>query len=206
MSSLKKNWILTQEAFDILLASLDSDRERAAEKYESIRRKLITFFECRHCYSPEDYADMVINRVARGLSEGKEIHTNDPASYFFGVARNILHEYWSEMGRSSTTLDNLPTESHVLHNPYEAKEREEDKLRVEREIECLEQCIENLTPENRELIIRYYEGETNIKIKNRKTLAEQLKIPTNALRLRALRIRMKLEDCMKGCLQRLPGN
>lgn len=86
LPSLKKEWVLTREAFDKLLACLDRDRERAAEKYEEIRNALITFFEHRGCLSPQEYADETINRVARRLSEGKEIYANNAASYFYGVA------------------------------------------------------------------------------------------------------------------------
>ncbi len=71
LPSLKKEWALTPEAFDTLLACLDRDRDRAAEKYEEIRNALITFFEHRGCLSPEEYADETINRVARRISEAK---------------------------------------------------------------------------------------------------------------------------------------
>jgi len=38
---MKKEWVLTQEAFDRLLGWLDPDRESAGEKYEAIRLRLI---------------------------------------------------------------------------------------------------------------------------------------------------------------------
>src|SRR5437762_653948 len=41
----KKDWTLTKEAFERLLDSLDANRERAGEKYENVRRKLIECFE-----------------------------------------------------------------------------------------------------------------------------------------------------------------
>ena len=43
----KKDWELTQEAFDQLLNLLDHDRELAAEKYERLRRRLLRVFEWR---------------------------------------------------------------------------------------------------------------------------------------------------------------
>ena len=61
----KKDWTLTKEAFERLLDSLDANRERAGEKYENVRRKLIEFFEARGSNSPADRADQTINRVAR---------------------------------------------------------------------------------------------------------------------------------------------
>ena len=47
LAARKKDWILTKEAFERLLALLDVDRELAGQKYENVRRKLIEFFEAR---------------------------------------------------------------------------------------------------------------------------------------------------------------
>jgi hypothetical protein len=41
--SQKKGWVVTQEAFERMLAELHPDVERAGEEYEKIRRKLIQF-------------------------------------------------------------------------------------------------------------------------------------------------------------------
>ena len=98
---VKKDWVLTQQAFDKLLACLNQDRTRAAERYEKIRRKLITFFEGRGCLHAEDLTDDTINRVARRLSEGTEIYSDDPTNFFFGVARRVLQEYWDGQSRKS---------------------------------------------------------------------------------------------------------
>ena len=54
--ALKKDWIVTQGAFDLLLRQLDSDRERSGQRYELIRRKLMKFFEWRGCTTPDEYA------------------------------------------------------------------------------------------------------------------------------------------------------
>ena len=55
--SLKKKWVLTQEAFNRLLASLDADCEQAGQKYERIRLKLIHYFAWRGTTFPEAEAD-----------------------------------------------------------------------------------------------------------------------------------------------------
>jgi DNA-directed RNA polymerase specialized sigma24 family protein len=204
--SLKKNWVLTGEAFEKLLLALDPDRERAAQRYERVRCRLITFFECRHCHSPEEQADVTMNRVARRLEEGGEIYADDPESFFLGVARNVVHEYWTEANKTSTPLDGLPPDKHHSPAPPEIIDREEERKCIERREECLEHCISELVPEKQTLIRRYYQGETSTKIRNRKLLAEELNIPVSALRIRALRIREALERCMLRCLQQLPVN
>ena len=66
---MKKEWVITQEAFDGLLAWLDPDRDRAAHKYETVRTRLIKIFSCRGCGVADDLADETINRVTAKLSE-----------------------------------------------------------------------------------------------------------------------------------------
>ena len=62
---MRKDWFLSQEAFDALLKWLDSDREQAAMKYEEIRKRLIKIFTGRDCVEAEDLADETINRVSK---------------------------------------------------------------------------------------------------------------------------------------------
>lgn len=200
VSSLK-GWVLSQEAFDKLLACLHPDRDRAAEKYEATRQKLITFFEIRGSLSPEDHADETINRVARKLEEGKEIYASDALIYFYGVARNVLKEHWDRPGRDSDSMDDLASGKGPFQDPELAKEEEAARLLLERRLECLEQCLQKLPRETRELITDYYQGDKGIKVKNRNRLAEKLGMPLNALRIKACRLRAKLEDCVKGCLK-----
>lgn len=198
---LKKDWVLTQEAFDKLLACLNPDRETAAREYESIRESLITFFKCRGSCSPEDHADETINRVARRLGEGKQIYALSPGNYFYGVARNILKEYWEAPDRLPYQLGKSPAPGELEANIDESLEQGRKQAEFEKKLECLEHCLQQLSQANRRLIVKYYLGESSVKIKNRKRLAQQLGISPNALRNKALRLREKLEDCVCGCLK-----
>ncbi len=76
----------TQEAFDQLLAWLNSDREQAGKKYEEIRKRLITIFTCRGCLIPEDLTDETIDRVVMKIPDLAGSYVGDPALYFYGVA------------------------------------------------------------------------------------------------------------------------
>jgi DNA-directed RNA polymerase specialized sigma24 family protein len=194
---LKKDWVLTKDAFDRLLRRLDSDPERAGQKYEHVRRGLITFFECRGSPFPEDHADETINRVARRLLEGKEIHVENPAGYFYGVARNVLKESW-ESARQAP-LESVPSAQLVSDDPSRLGDRQLESRHEERRLDCLERCLQTLAQPDRDLIGEYYQGETSVKIQNRRLLAERLAIPLNALRIRALRIRERLEACVERC-------
>jgi hypothetical protein len=86
---MKKNWTLTQESFDKLLAWLHPDRERAGEKYEHIRRTLISFFLSQNSHKPEELADETINRIAQRLDENAEGYVGDPANNFYEMARIV---------------------------------------------------------------------------------------------------------------------
>jgi len=72
---------------------------------------------------------------------------------------------------------------------------------VEARLACLEEALAQLDPRDQHLIRTYYQGEKREKIDNRRRLAEKLGIGLNALRIRVLRIREKLEvpiaDCMR---------
>jgi DNA-directed RNA polymerase specialized sigma24 family protein len=77
-----------------------------------------------------------------------------------------------------------------------------DDAESEAMIECLRVCLASLPAENRELIIAYYEGEKGTKIENRKRLTERFRVPVNTLRMRALRLREKLQACVEQCVQK----
>ena len=83
---VRKEWDLTQENFDQLLAWLDPNREQAGRRYEDIRRKLVKIFVSRGCIIAEELADETINRVAMKVHEIVDTYTGDPALYFYGVA------------------------------------------------------------------------------------------------------------------------
>ena len=199
----RRHATLTREAFDKLLASLDSDRQTAAEKYERIRQRLAHFFEYRGCSSPDDYADITINCAAKKIDEGSQIYSTDPLSFFIGIARNILLEYWEQAPKRAASLDELPVIEHPRVDATDTIERAEDLSRSEAELECLEECLEQTGHQNRELIIGYYIGEKGQKIRNRKRLAAELDIAPENLRLRAFRLRAKLEGCVKNCCEAL---
>lgn len=181
---MNKDWVLSQEAFDALLDWLDSDREQAGMKYEEIRERLIKIFTGRGCVDAEDLADETINRVTRRLSEIRKEFKGDPARYFFGVANMVYKEY----------MRRKPPQS----SPFPPS----DPNQVEIEFHCLEQCIDRLSEENRYLLLKYYGAEGRSKIDQRRELAEELGIAPNALRIRAYRIRLGLQECVEKCIAR----
>ncbi len=182
-------WSLTQQAFDGLLRCLADNREDAGDKYLEIRRNLLRFFEWRGCPFPEDHADETVNRVARRISEGEEIR--NPQAYFIGVARLLVLEIMKVRARENQALSEMG-------NPTSEPD---DSAVSEERIECLQQCLQSRSSDNRELILQYYQGEKGEKIANRKRLMARLGVPVSALRMRALRLREKLQECVEECLK-----
>jgi len=184
---------LTQDAFDKLLAILDEDRNAAGRKYEVIRRKLQKFFECRGCAIPNDLADQTINLVARRLAQGQVITGDEPARYFYGVARNVIRDYWRRLSRCSESIECLSSTYNPGEDPAETAQRSIERHISDRRLERLEVCLRALTDENREAILKYYDCEGSSKISGRRMLARQMGLHSNALRLRVHRIKMKLK-------------
>ena len=184
----RQKWTLTQEAFDRLLVALGGDRDSAAQKYLEIRSNLVRFFEWRGSSFPEDHADETINRIAKRVAEGEEILNY--SGYAVGVARLLLLEI--NKGRQREQL--------ALAEIGQASEAYEEKDDGEHRLVCLRSCLETLTTDNRALILQYYQGEKGEKIQNRKKLMDQFGIPVNTLRMRALRLREKLQSCVEECV------
>jgi DNA-directed RNA polymerase specialized sigma24 family protein len=181
--------LLTQAAFDRLLAALDCDREQAGAKYTELREQLYRFFTWRGCPYPEDHADETLNRTARRLASGEQIA--DVRGYAFGVARLLVLEVHRQEERKRLALAALPT----------TDEASEDTGEEEMRLHCLQYCLLKLSQGNRELIIQYYQGERSAKITNRQQLAAKLNLSLNTLRMRALRLREGLESCMRDCVK-----
>jgi len=196
---MKKEWVLTQDAFDRLLNWLDPDRERAGSKYETIRLRLIKIFTCRGCSEAEELADETINRVVAKITGLGFEYEGDPALYFYGFAPNLHREY---LRRNRLKIAEVsPEDGSQLSAP--AAQSAGD---AEPEYDCLDRCLEHLPADNRKLVLEYYQQERQAKIDHRKRLATELGIAVNALRIRAHRIRRALEGCVRDCVQQQPAN
>ena len=193
-SAARQRWTLTQEAFDRLLDSLGTDRDDAGTRYLEIRRNLVRLFEWRGCPAPDEYADETLNRCARKIGEGEEIR--DVATYCIGIARMLVREMSRDRSHQARPLEDAP-EPRV--QPAELE------IDPDRRVHCLRRCLGQLSPETRNLILHYYQGDKGDKIRNRKSLTELFGIPASTLRMRALRVRERLQLCAENCVARGPA-
>ena len=189
---------LTGTGFDALLAALAGDREQAAERFETIRARLVKFFEWRGCADARERADETIDRVARRLADGGTFTTNDPYTFFYSVATNVLREYWRSPERKAQPLDAVQP-ARVVVDPISEAAQADARHERERQMDCLSRCLAELPPESRSLMVRYHLDATGGHAGARARLAESLGIPLNALRIRAFRIRQALERCVVKC-------
>jgi RNA polymerase sigma factor (sigma-70 family) len=134
----------------------------------------------------------VINRVTAKMQELTEKYTGDPALYFHGVAKKLILE-----DRRHKKLY-VPLPDIVSPDSDPLSEQADD---FERRSECLKRCMQELSPDSREIIMAYYMKDKQAKIDARKELAQRIGVSVNTLRVRMHRIRATLEQCMKHCLE-----
>ena len=182
----------TAEAFAKLLDRLGDDREQAGEKYEDLRRTLIRFFQWRGAPFPEEHTDESLNRVARKLGEGVEI--KNIGGYCHEVARLVCLEALKGPHSRRAPLDEVKLEATVP-DTTDAAEREQW-------LTCLEDCLNVLPSDSRQLITEYYQDEKSGRINRRQALAARLGLRRDALANRAQRVRDKLEQCVTRCFRK----
>jgi DNA-directed RNA polymerase specialized sigma24 family protein len=183
---------VTADSFRRLLAALDPDAERAGSRYEELRRTLIRFFEWRGAPYPEEHADETFDRVSKKLAGGLAIA--NIGGYCYEVARLVCLEALKPRASQVVPLDGSPTRSiaapSALPPPIEAR------------LACLERCLAELPPDQRDLILDYYRDDGRARIERRKALADRFGVPRETLANRAQRLRDRLERCVALCLER----
>ncbi|HEY0429806.1 MAG TPA: hypothetical protein VGC76_18630 [Pyrinomonadaceae bacterium] len=189
--------VITQTGFDSLLAALDaSDRELAGAKYESLRARLIRFFEWRNCERAEFLADVVFDRIVKKIAEGEQIQ--NVSAYAATVAQFVYKEDYRSFERRAQSIEDVPEIEHLVKNDA-SFDTENDAA----EMNCLEKCLAEFSDENRKLVIAYYDTDERTMIATRRRLADELKISLNVLRIRVCRLKAKLEKCTLECCRKI---
>lgn len=199
---------LDADSWDALFDFLDAarpakqgaDRDREAEaRYVEITRKLVFFFTGRACGDAEDLALETILRVARKC---RQIGTDyeDRTGYFYGVARNVLHEWQRDSRREATKRESLRQDIDLPFVPDPHSWTEKEAVHA-----CLDQCVTELPPHTRQLIQSYYGADKAAKIDSHRKLAEGLGKSVNAVRIEVHRIRKTLRACVFACLKAETG-
>jgi hypothetical protein len=197
----KRGWHLSEPAFHRLLEWLDDGANSPGERYLEMRRRLEDYFDRKNCPSTDDLADETLNRVARRLEEEGVIVTTTPARYCYTVAKFVFLESLDKSQRDPVSLDALSDHGRNRALSFVESSESERKQKEEKQLSCVERCLQRLELDDRELICEYYHGEQRAKIENRQRLAARFQLTANALSIRACRIRRKLETCVRHCME-----
>jgi RNA polymerase sigma factor (sigma-70 family) len=188
---MPRNSDFLPERFDDLLAWLNPDRDLASTTYLNLRNSLLRIFAWNRCADPEGMTDETFDRVARQVPTLRETFKGNPKLFFYGVANNLIKEYRKKV-KSHVPIEGID----LAGDPPQEVEEETS----ERRTECLSRCLRKLPEDKRKLILTYYAKEKQAKIIQRAEMAKQLGVSIESLRVRMLRIRGNLEDCIERCL------
>lgn len=173
-----------ERGLEILISGLDPDVGVASKKYQQLRRKLVRLFEWRGAWTADELADETLTRVARKLGEGADVQ-GDVEPFARGVARLVFLEFLREQQRDQLIRSTPPPAATAAFE--------------EADLDCLDRCLQKIAPADRDTILEYYADDERGRIEARRLLAARLGVSPTALRIRALRIRDRLESCLQEC-------
>lgn len=187
---------LNQNGFDTLLALFDAEREQAGLKYESLRQRLIKYFDWRDCVSSEELADEVFDRVIKKLNEGEIVQNIN--AYAATIAQFVFKEYCRRKERKHQSIEDNPNIEQL-----EARENFAEKLEEIADVReiCFVNCLQKMDAETRNLLIAYHDTDEATMISARKKLAASMNLNLNTLRIKICRYKSKLEDCTRKCCE-----
>jgi DNA-directed RNA polymerase specialized sigma24 family protein len=160
-----------------------------------MRRRLSAYFDRKGCRNPDDLADETLNRVSRRLEEEGTLTEGPPGRYCYIVARFVFLEHIRRVkheGAYDAAID-------ASADPAAATAAADDAAGLGKRLSCLNRCLEALPARDRELILGYYGHGSERTADRRRELATRLGLTTNALAIRACRIRDTLEGCVRSC-------
>ena len=151
------------------LPLLDPETSAAERKYRTLRSKLVFYFGVHGRNEAEELADEVILRVLRKIEQGAQIDSSDVVRYSYGIAKHVLQE--ARKSRREIPLADIAGPEGTSIGGLS---------RIELAV-LQQQILDHLSPEDRDLLIRYH-------LEDRKALASDLRLTPNALRIRVFRL------------------
>mgnify|MGYP002784208216 CR=1 FL=1 len=183
-----------------LLRWLSLDEREASHHYQCLRQRLMGLLARNGAPSSmiEELADITLERAGQKLAEGTVIRHPEPMAYLHGVAINVLREYRRKTSRE-ISMDDLPV-THVAR--IETRSHEESRQQeLEIWLECLENFLEKLPPEEESLIRACYHDDPRQQAANRRSAAKRLNVAESSLRASLYRIRQTLERKVRSCVE-----
>ena len=192
-----------------ILLLLDDDPDSAARKYhilrDKLKKQLASWSSKMGKAQCEDLADEAILRVIENLNRGEQI--GDLFSYCRGVARNVFREHLRGPDSKTESFEELEVNESRFARAYGiegmgvTEERERAWLEKER---CWEKCLKEV--ENGELFIRYYKAKMQGSASQENSrMAEEMGKSIGALSTDVSRLRRKVEECCRRCINETHG-
>jgi DNA-directed RNA polymerase specialized sigma24 family protein len=182
-------WTLTRDSLEQLLTALHPDRDVACAQYERLLLRLEALFRFWGCADGADLADQTLDRVAVRLAQGAPVPRESLEAYLRGVARMLFHDSVRLQKREQALTSIPPPDPHA-------------DAEGERALATLDDCLDLLGTGDRKLILDYYAAHDGGTIDLRRRLASAMGISPTALRIRAHRIRQRLEACVEERMKR----
>lgn len=187
---------MTSKGYELLLAQLHENPEKAVEEFDRLRRKIIRYFiqqeRGRWNADCEFLADDVIDRVAAHLEAGKPIEKNVQA-LAFSITRNVWLTFYNK-NKQLVNLESVPEKSYQ----FEFDDESDDEKTA-----CMKKCLVEVCKddEERKNLLAYYDDSDKKLLEQRKSVAARLGTTTNNLKTRMSRLRDKLRACAKECFK-----
>jgi DNA-directed RNA polymerase specialized sigma24 family protein len=158
-----------------LLAVFDANAGRAEERYLELFHKLTRYFEWNRKSDPEDLAQEALRRGLNRLQQGQKITAENPESYFFGIARNLIREGWNSRPDEELTSQEQDAAHASFHNLHRTEQ-----------LVFLKECLRELTKKDLQMLLAYVDGDGD-------AWARKTGMPPATMRSRIHRIRKRLE-------------
>ena len=185
---MKRDWVATPGDLNMLVEWLGGGAFAAegGEPYVAMHARLASYFARKGCRAAEELADETLTRVTRRLHEEGAITDVPPAQYCYILARFVFLEYLRSPDHADLGL--------TREVPDRATSVEDDGR--DRLLTCLDDCLDQLDPRDRTLILEYYSGARADRIALRRAMAAKFGLSPNALGIRACRLRERLRACL----------
>jgi len=175
------------DPFTALLVFLcPDDPDEANRRYLRLHLRLAGYFRLRGMSDPVNDADETFERASKKIMDGVGIPDID--KFCMGIARNIVLERMREKKREQSAF------VRFLENAQDNS----TEILVDRIMNLMKPCFEQLPPEDRDLLQSYCKvPQGDSQAEHRRKLAESLKSTIAALRIKVTRLRRRLEECVK---------
>ncbi len=173
-------------------------------EHAQMRRALIIFFAANGCGEQADDLLDEVFQVAQSEPPGRTViadYEGEPPPYPWTVARHILKSERKKQKRETGSgLKSFREMRQTLIPRRDNSERFEAQVKEQR-ARCLDECISNITETWQYFTLEYYKAEETERKRHRQDMVDELGISMDALRIRMLKIRGALRECVGDCVQ-----